>query len=324
MFDRLSKLFSLNSECTVWQDLPALKGADLKRTGLRYGAFSQRFSEKTGLPTEYVLPRIEVRYRNELPASMKKADERFALDPATARRLSQVHWGYYYYLGGGLSTVDATPGVRERSKAISLLRMQMINDVVEKIVGEEKGRLTLVDFACNWGGMAIDMALRGFARVAAFDFKEENIARATVLAAYMGANNVRFDVANVYKLPDRYHEGFDVVFNLGLLYHVTDPVKLAQITYELTRRIAVFDTIAHKEPFSGYIQGFVSDQGFKRPGMGEQQIELHPTYRGLIDIIHFAGFEDLVEVVPIIDAGYPAREKDTYYQGVRRTIIAFK
>jgi hypothetical protein len=58
--------------------------------------------------------------------------------------------------------------------------------------------------------------------------------------------------------------------------------------------------------------------------MGEQQLELHPTYRGLIDLIHFAGFKNLVEIVPIISDDFPAELNDPYIQGIRRTILAFK
>ncbi len=323
-YQKMKERFNVRADSVVWQDLEALKGSDLKGTGLRYGAFAQTLQKKTSLPIEYILPRIEVHYKDELPASMKSAEERYKQDPATAQRLSEMHWGYYFYLGGGVSTVDNAPSVRERNRASSIMRMRMINDVVDQISGESKSNMELLDFACNWGGMSIDMALRGFARVTAFDFKEENIQRAKALGTYMGATNVEFEMQNVYNLPDRYNDGFDVVYNLGLLYHVTDPVRLAQITYRLTRKIAVFDTLAHKEPFSGYIQAFISDEAIKRPGMGEQQIELHPTYRGLIDIIRFAGFKELVEVAPVIGDDYPDREKDAYYQGLRRTIIAFK
>jgi ubiquinone/menaquinone biosynthesis C-methylase UbiE len=322
---RLNDAYAVRTDPVVWQNLDVLKGSDLAGMGPRYGAFTQTLNRYLPLPTEFILPRIEIEYRNQLPASMKLAEERYQRDPATAARLAAMHWGYYFSLGGGLSTVDnAPPPARRRNRASSILRMRMINDVIARIVGEQKSGMSLLDFACNWGGMAIDMALRGFGQVTAFDMKEENIARAQALSDYMGVANATFEIQNVYNLPSRYEDGFDVVYNLGLLYHVTDPVRLAQITYRLTRKVAVFDTLAHKEPFSGYIQAFISDEAIKRPGMGEQQIELHPTYRGLIDIIRFAGFKDLVEVAPIIGDNYPAREKEAYYQGLRRTIIAFK
>ena len=322
--DRLRSKFEVVDTHDVWQDIKDLDSVDIAKSGPRYGAWTKSFDKLQGLPKELILPHISVDYTDVLPRSMLIAEERHRLNPDAALALSRQHWGYYYYLGGGLSTVDLTPAAKPPLRAQSILRMAMINGVLDKIFGGEKENTSVLDFACNWGGMAIDMALRGFKDVAAFDFKEQNITRAKLLASYMGVGNVRLDVRNAYSLPVEYNSGFDIVLNLGLLYHVTDPVALVKKTFELTRKVAVFDTLAHREPFSGYIQAFLSDDAFKRPGMGEQQVEFHPTYRGLVDLIHFVGFRNLIEVVPVIGPEYPQREKDIYFQRLRRTIIAFK
>ncbi|MCA0964722.1 class I SAM-dependent methyltransferase [Salipiger bermudensis] len=315
--------YPLRTDAVVWRGLPVLEGTNLVTSGRRYGGWVQTLKGVATLPTEFILPRIEVPYRAELPASMQAAEARHATDPAAADAIAAEQWGYYFYLGGGKSTLDRFPKAREINRASSSLRMQMINEVIEDVVGAEKSDMSVLDFACNWGGMAIDMAHRGFRSVTAFDFKEDNIRRAGMLNAYMGTD-VQLDVANAYDLPAHYQEGFDVVLNLGLLYHVTDPVRLVQLTHALTRKVAVFDTLCHKEPFSGFITAYLNEDQIKRSGMGEQQIELHPTYRGLVDLIHFAGFRNLVEVAPIIGPKYPDREKEHYYVGHRRTIIAFK
>lgn len=313
----------IRTDPVTWRGLPALAGTDLTASGQRYGAWAQTLKGVATLPTEFILPRIEVPYRPELPASMLAAEARHDLDPAAADAIAAEQWGYYFYLGGGKSTLDRSPRAREINRASSTLRMQMINEVIEDLVGDRKSGMSVLDFACNWGGMAIDMAHRGFGQVTAFDFKPDNIHRAGMLNDYMGTG-VQLDVADAYDLPEHYAGGFDVVLNLGLLYHVTDPVRLVQLTHALTRHVAVFDTLCHKEPFSGFINAYINDQQIKRSGMGAQQIELHPTYRGLVDLIHFAGFRNLIEVAPVIGAEYPDREKEHYYVGHRRTIIAFK
>ena len=255
---------------------------------------------------------------------MMAAEQRFSEAPDSALGLSTMPWGYYWYLGGGLSTMGTQPAnLAARNRAASIVRIAAINGVIDRLVGADKANMSVVDFACNWGGMAIDMGLRGFRAVSAFDFKPDNVERASKLGRYMKAHNVNFSVENVYNLPRRYGS-FDVVLNLGLMYHVTDPVELVKITYGLTRHVAVFDTLAHKEPFSGYVQAYISDKQIKRSGMGAHQIELHPTYRGMIDLIQFAGFKDLTEVVPVLGEDFPERDLDPYFQGYRRTIVAFK
>jgi len=321
---QLGSSFDVNTNVSAWQDNKVLEGTSLEDSNLRYNEWVSSFKQLQGLPKEYLLPRINVRYEDVLTGPMAEAESCFLENPAEAARLSRMHWGYYFYLGGGLSTVDMSPSLLPRVRAVTLLRMQMINDVIEKIVGADMADSTLLDFACNWGGFAVDMGLRGLKQVTAFDFKAENIAKAAALGAYMGARNTSFEVQNVYDLPDSFDAGFDIVYNLGLLYHVVDPVKLALITYKLTRRVAVFDTVTHREPFSGFISGYVADEHFGRPGMGEYQMELHPTYRALIDLISFAGFTSMVEVVPVFSDAFPDKERDTYFQALRRTIIAFK
>lgn len=51
-------------------------------------------------------------------------------------------------------------------------------------------------------------------------------------------------------------------------------------------------------------------------------VELHPTYRALIDTMHDAGFVDLVEL--IADAGDDGRVSDYYRSHIRRCIVGFK
>jgi hypothetical protein len=322
--DKLKAQHAVIDFPSTWKGNKSLEGIDLHSANERYNAWVNSFKESHGLPVEYLLPRVNIVYVDKFTTPMLMSEERYALNPHEGEELSRMQWGYYYPLGGGLSTADRTPALRRRIQSLTQLRMQMINDVVEGFIGDDIGHSTMIDFACNWGGFAIDMALRGMKHVTAFDFKNENVAKARRLAKYMGADNVEVERQNVYDLPPKYSSGFDVVYNLGLLYHVTDPVRLATITYNLTRKVAVFDTVTHREPVSAFIMGHHSQKEFARPGMGEYSCEMHPTYRALIDLILLSGFRVLVEVVPVIGDTFVEKEKDVYFQSLRRTIIAFK
>ena len=324
MYDSWSATIPLKTNSVIWHQFKNLTETNLELARPQYRAWAQHLRRSGAMPIEFILPRLELACENVLPLSMQAAELRFARNPELGQELSQNNYGYYFYLGGGLSTVDKKPAAKELNRETSIVRIQAINGVVEDIVGANKKSMTVLDFASNWGGMAIDLGMRGFGSVSGFDFKEQNVRRAVRLRDYMGADNVVFKRANVFDLPIEYREGFDVVLNLGLLYHVVDPVRLAQITYQLARKIAVFDTLAHREPFSGYIQGIPTPKGFGRPGMGEQPIELHPTYRGLVDLLKFVGFSKLVEVVPRIGPEFLKRQENRYYNHLRRIIIAFK
>jgi len=82
----------------------------------------------------------------------------------------------------------------------------------------------------------------------------------------------------------------------------------------------VVDTVCHNEPVSAYIAAFNKD--FTHHGEGSHSVELHPTYRALIDTMHDAGFVDLIEL--IADAGEDGRAADMYRHHIRRCIIGFK
>jgi len=106
---KIYEQFKVKSDPVVWQGLDLLKGTDLMQSGIRYGAFSQMFQKKSSLPIEYLLPRVEVHYKNSLPKTMESADFRYLDDPVEALRLSQMHWGYYFYLGGGYQRLITLP-----------------------------------------------------------------------------------------------------------------------------------------------------------------------------------------------------------------------
>ena len=85
------------------------------------------------------------------------------------------------------------------------------------------------------------------------------------------------------------------MLNLGVLYHVTDPLRLMQRTYELCERFAIVDTICHEEPFSGFVLFDTKDAS--HPHEGRESWEFHPTYRGAIDALRYAGFREVIEIV---------------------------
>ena len=68
------------------------------------------------------------------------------------------------------------------------------------------------------------------------------------------------------------------------MYHVTQPYQLVSKTYELCRELAVIETVTHREPFSGFLLG-AGERIPREHAAGEVRVELHPTYRGLIELM---------------------------------------
>jgi hypothetical protein len=145
--------------------------------------------------------------------------------------------------------------------------------------------------------------------------RDENIAQAEFLANHYGLDNVAFRVLDVDALPPG--RQWDVVLNLGVLYHVVNPLQFLQQTFGLCRRFAIIDTICHTEPVSSFV--LFGDKDASNAAEGRETWEFHPTYRGAIDAIRYAGFSDVVELI-----GYGEVPHPFYDQGRRRCFLAIK
>jgi hypothetical protein len=69
------------------------------------------------------------------------------------------------------------------------------------------------------------------------------------------------------------------------------------------------------------VSGFflIGDKDVSRPTEGRDTFELHPTYRGVIDGLRFAGFSEVIELVGFADPPH-----DLYRTGSRRCFLALR
>jgi SAM-dependent methyltransferase len=116
--------------------------------------------------------------------------------------------------------------------------------VIESQGGSLKGKRVL-DIACNSGFWSIQCALLG-AEVVGFDARPELIGQANLLKRIAGIDNVEFRVLDFWEMsPEALGGEFDVVLNLGFLYHVPKPVEALERTKIMARRHILLDTAVH-------------------------------------------------------------------------------
>ena len=302
--------------------------------GMRDSKISQRYSEfffkarSHGLAdVEQLVPYIDV----PMAPTMAEAHCEEADDEAGAKALLAEFpphtWGYYLPLSRNYSTLGAKSdlqGGRALSRRRSEYRLNFIYRGLEAVLGQAPGAglgaRSLVDIACNWGGFSIEAGLRGAGEVMGFDIRPENVAKAKRVAAHFHADEIDFRVQDLFAYPvDR---TYDIVLNLGLMYHISMPFEMMKKTYEMTGEIAVIDTIVHRESFSGFVLGTgEAAVGHAATAIG---VELHPTYRGLIDLAYMVGFKDVVELRGLPAADWPGFDKEPYGSGTRRCIVCIK
>jgi SAM-dependent methyltransferase len=104
--------------------------------------------------------------------------------------------------------------------------------------------LRLVDLGCGEGVYAIEAGLRG-AEVLALDARTQRTEKGAACATRHGLANVRFVQGDVRRATRETVGTFDVVYLLGLLYHLDSPdvFSVLENVYGLCAGILVVDTL---------------------------------------------------------------------------------
>ncbi len=214
----------------------------LVRRGLRHFGYdilkipsSQRFGpapEPSPIAPIWPLPRT---VRGPSDEEIRKQFARYSL------------WHYAYEFDGGLSfpTSHNNPGPDTNDPKRPLQRFaHFIPYVVQSQGGTLKGK-RILDIACNSGFWSIQCALLG-AEVVGFDARSELIEQANLLKWITGADNVEFKHLGFWQMsPEKLGGKFDVVLNLGFLYHVPTPLEALELTKMMARTHILLDTAVH-------------------------------------------------------------------------------
>jgi SAM-dependent methyltransferase len=308
---RIREIFAVDDAIVSSLSRPDLTGTSQER----YQSWVQHLGGPRQLDVEYLLPRIHQAVEPSWPSFV---DNR----PAPTRSPEQLRaeierlgpWSIPFPLADGVKTMgdDMVAAVTEHRM---LFRRDLIGKTVAGALADTAATATVLDVGCNSGFFSMDLIDRGIGHVSGVDLRPKNIAQANFLAEHYGVAGADFRVADVDDLDD--DAQFDVVLNLGLLYHVVNPLQVIRRTYELCRRFAIIDTVCHREAVSGYF--IFGNKDVELPEEGRETYELHPTYRGAIDTIRFAGFREVYEVV-----GDAEKPHDLYRIGGRRCFLAIK
>jgi 2-polyprenyl-3-methyl-5-hydroxy-6-metoxy-1,4-benzoquinol methylase len=293
--------------------------------GFRKGGLHERTSQNRALkwhrgqatPVEYLVPRmfrdVDPRWPDYMAEPTGRPDVSAEQLRAQVRDLEP--WMVPFRLASDVATIDVDSKVGRQNVQNYLFRRNLITDTVVEVLGADLATATVLDIGCNSGFFSLELAARGARHVDGVDLRPENIARAQFVKEHFGIANAEFRVSDADDLSAG--REWDVVLNLGLLYHVVNPLQVMRRTYELCRRFAIVDTVVHREPVSAFF--LVGDKNVDDPTEGRDDWELHPTYRATIESIMYAGFSEIVEIV-----GRGAHAHPLYADGRRRCFLAIK
>jgi len=157
---------------------------------------------------------------------------------AIRERVAEVsYWHYAFDLGHGIVTPPGHGDVVRQKQRHAYLFPPLLSLTDGSLDG-----LTVLDLGSNQGFWSIEAARAGASSVLGVEGRAEHVAAARFVADVLDAPNVEFETLNVFS-PELAERGpFDVVFCLGLLYHVDRPLELLERLARLTRRWLVVDT----------------------------------------------------------------------------------
>jgi SAM-dependent methyltransferase len=159
-------------------------------------------------------------------------------------------WHYSYAFEGGLQFrsrhIDAGALTDEPARPLQRFR-HFMPYVIEAAGSSLRGKRVL-DIACNSGFWSMQCALLG-ADVVGFDARQELIDQANALKAIVGVENVQYHVLDFWSMaPEQLGGTFDVVLNLGILYHLPEPLAALKLTKRMSRDVVLLDTAVAASP----------------------------------------------------------------------------
>jgi SAM-dependent methyltransferase len=140
----------------------------------------------------------------------------------------------------GLEAGPGAPQVGEANGVKVRRVMQLTRDLARRPFGE----LRILDLGCGEGVYAIEAGLRG-AEVVGLDARTERMAEGADCASRHGLSNVTFRQEDVRHVSRDTHGHFDVVYCLGLLYHLDAPdlFRLLESVNALCGDVVIVDTL---------------------------------------------------------------------------------
>jgi len=219
-------------------------------------------------------------------------------------------WMYKFKLTEKIST---TLLVEELSE-IHETREKMIFSKLDEIFDKSWNNLNCLDVACNEGYFSFELCKRGVNRVLGFDARSTNIKKANFLKNYFGFKNLEFFIDDINSIDHTKLEKFDVVFLLGLLYHVENPMMILRKIRNLTKTLCIIDTQItrfNEKITMGWGLKDQTEETFDSIGLVEEKTFEHsitgsvtglsfvPNKSALLKMLKYAGFNE-VEILPPI------------------------
>jgi SAM-dependent methyltransferase len=221
---------------------------------------------------------------------------RDAPDDEEIRRLFRQFdfWHYAYAFENGTEI-----SIPEHSRRALQRFSHFMPFVLESQADGLNGKRVL-DIGCNSGFWSFQFALLG-SEVIGIDARPELVQQANLIKSITGIENVDFRVLDFWDLsPENLGGTFDVVLNLGVLYHLAKPVEALELTRSLAKKTIVLDTALFSSELP--LLRMMWEEPFDKRNAASSGVVAWPSKSALELLFRHAGFSDWFEV--------PVRSRD--------------
>ena len=152
---------------------------------------------------------------------------------------------------------------------------------------------SFLDCACNCGGYSFWTKELGADRTFGFDVREHWIRQAEFLLENREwpSEGVHFEVLDLYDLPKRELQPFDITLFKGIFYHLPDPVAGLKLAADLTREVLIVETSVRVDLPDGMLA--MQEEGTVHPMSGVYGLNWVPTGpRVMARILNWTGFPE--------------------------------
>ena len=105
------------------------------------------------------------------------------------------------------------------------------------------------------------------------------------------SDGIRFEVLDLYDLPKRHLEPFDITLFKGIFYHLPDPVAGLKVAADMTREVLLVDTEVRLDLPDGML--VVRREGTEHPMSGVYGLNWFPTGPDVMArILNWMGFPE--------------------------------
>ncbi len=224
-------------------------------------------------------------------------------------------WHYQFDLRGNI-----TPIVRQDVINRHQQRKRYFFDPLVKFLGGSLAGKRVLDLGCNAGFWSLHAVLQGCAQVVGIDGRQMHIDQANFVFEVNEIDKTRysFHTGNLFTMDIQSFGEFDIVFCLGLMYHVSKPVALLEIISGCNTDLLIIDTDI---TLSGQSQFSVSHESIEyEHNAVDYELVLQPSRQAVVDVVSQFGYSSII-LKPQFE-NYEGSE--SYRAGYRRAFVCSK